>query len=284
MSTLGKLMAVVFLVCAPAWAQSSSTPAQGSDSKPQTTEPPQTAPESDKQSSPDQTSAAKPADSTKLEPIKIVKADYPWEARDKQLQGQVWVKIQVSEAGDVESAEVISGDPVLAKSAISAVKKWKFKPFIKDGRPVPISSKVPFGFAFSDKVTEGKDPTPDGAGGTQPNSAGGRIDAQPNSPSDEVPQRVRVSAGVTAGLLLHKVAPVYPMDARRAGIQGTVLLRARIGKDGRIADLQLISGPNELAKAAIGAVQQWRYRPYLLMGNPVEVDTQIQVNFTLSPR
>jgi outer membrane biosynthesis protein TonB len=58
-------------------------------------------------------------------------------------------------------------------------------------------------------------------------------------------------------------------------------LQAVIGEDGRVTDLQFISGPRELARAAIGAVQQWRYRPYLLMGKPVEVTTQIQVNFRL---
>jgi protein TonB len=77
------------------------------------------------------------------------------------------------------------------------------------------------------------------------------------------------------------VQPVYPPEARQDRIQGTVILHAIISKEGRIADLRLISGPKELAPAAIGAVQQWRYRPYLLMGSPVEVDTEIQVNFRL---
>ena len=264
-------MSVAFLVCAPVWAQSNSTNAQGSDSKPQITGP-QTTPESDKQSSQDQASAAKPADSTKLEPIKVVKPVYPLEARDKQLQGQVWVKIQVSETGDVESAEVISGDPVLAESAISAVRKWKFKPFIKDGKPVSISAKVPINFAFSENIEQEAPPH--------------EADASPGSSpaSGETPQRVRVSQGVSRGLLVYKVQPVYPPAARREGVQGTVVLRAVISKEGRIADLRLISGAEELAPAAIGAVQQWRYKPYLLMGKPVEVDTEILVNFTLTPR
>jgi periplasmic protein TonB len=63
-----------------------------------------------------------------------------------------------------------------------------------------------------------------------------------------------------------------------------VLLRARISREGKIADLKLISGPPQLVQAAIDAVQQWRYKPYLLMGEPVEVDTEIAVNFTLSYR
>jgi protein TonB len=62
-----------------------------------------------------------------------------------------------------------------------------------------------------------------------------------------------------------------------------VILRAIINKEGRIVDLQLVSGPKELAAAAIGAVQQWHYKPYLLKGEPVEVDTRVQVNFTLGP-
>jgi len=61
-----------------------------------------------------------------------------------------------------------------------------------------------------------------------------------------------------------------------------VILQAEISSEGRITNLRLISGPPELAKAAIGAVQQWRYKPYMLMGKPVAVQTQVQVNFTLS--
>jgi TonB family protein len=261
MSTLPKLMAVLFFSCAPLSAQSGSPSTQQNDSNPPTSQPSQTSPDSEKQTSSDQTSAP-PQDSTKLEPIKIVKAAYPWEAREKQLQGQVWVKIQVSETGDVESAEVISGDPTLARSAIDAVKKWKFKPFIKNGKPISVASKVPFSFAFSENVRAEE------------------------SPTDTTPaiNRVRVSQGVSQGLLIYRVQPVYPLEARKEGIQGQVILRAVISKEGRIDNLTLISGPKELAPAAIGAVQQWRYKPYLLMGNPVEVDTEILVNFTLSRR
>jgi protein TonB len=79
------------------------------------------------------------------------------------------------------------------------------------------------------------------------------------------------------------VQPEYPIEARYARIQGQVLLRAVISKDGSIEGLTLISGHPMLAPAAIDAVRQWRYKPYLLMGNPVEVDTEILVNFTLSP-
>ena len=254
-----KLMPILLFVCAPAWAQSGPPSAQDNGSKPQTSESPQTAPDSDKKPVPDQIPPAALADSTKLEPIHIKKAAYPYEAREQKLQGEVVVKILVDEKGDVETAEIVSGDPVLAESALDAVKSWKFKPFIKNGKPVKVSTKLPFDFAFSENINDEKVPTDTTA----------------------AVKRVRISAGVSGGLLVHRVQPVYPPEARQARIQGTVILRAIIDKEGKIANLQLVSGPKQLAPAAIGAVQQWRYKPYLLMGDPVEVDTEIQVNFQL---
>ena len=82
-------------------------------------------------------------------------------------------------------------------------------------------------------------------------------------------------------MLIHRVTPIYPTIARQGRIQGTVTLHAIIGRDGTIQNLQAISGPPLLIPAALDAVQRWRYRPYLLNNEPVEVETQITVNFTL---
>lgn len=92
---------------------------------------------------------------------------------------------------------------------------------------------------------------------------------------------VRVSH-MMEGNLIHRVQPEYPQLARQARIQGTVVLCAIINRDGRIENLQVLSGHPMLVPAAIEAVRQWRYRPYLLNDQPVEVETQITVNFTLS--
>jgi protein TonB len=97
-----------------------------------------------------------------------------------------------------------------------------------------------------------------------------------------VPQRIRISQGITSGLLLRKVEPSYPVIARAARIQGDVVLKAVIDRDGSIQDLQLVSGHPMLVPAAIQAVKQWRYKPYLLNGQPVEVETTITVIFTLT--
>lgn len=86
---------------------------------------------------------------------------------------------------------------------------------------------------------------------------------------------------MSEGDLIRKIQPNYPALARSARIQGVVLLQATIGKQGKIENLQVISGHPMLARAAIDAVRQWRYRPYILNGEPVEVETQITVNFSL---
>jgi protein TonB len=95
-------------------------------------------------------------------------------------------------------------------------------------------------------------------------------------------KRWRVSGGVEQGLLIQDVKPIYPALARRAGVQGAVVLQAVIGKDGRIENLRVVSGNPLLVKAAMEAVKQWRYRPYLLNGEPVEVETQVTINFIVS--
>src|SRR5438094_7924749 len=120
-------------------------------------------------------------------------------------------------------------------------------------------------------------------GGQMGGVIGGIISSTPVAvPKAATPQRVRVSQGVTQGLLIKKIQPAYPPLARQARIQGAVLLQAQISKEGTIEHLTLISGHPMLAPAAIEAVKQWRYKPYILNGEPVEVDTQITVNFTLS--
>jgi protein TonB len=96
------------------------------------------------------------------------------------------------------------------------------------------------------------------------------------------PQRVRVSQGVTRGLLIHRVEPSYPVLAKAARVQGEVVLSAIISTSGTIENLKLISGHPMLVPEAIAAVQQWRYKPYLLNGQPVEVETTITVIFSLS--
>jgi protein TonB len=91
---------------------------------------------------------------------------------------------------------------------------------------------------------------------------------------------VKVSSGTIAGNIISKPEPVYPAIAKAAHVQGAVILHAIISKEGTIENLQVISGNGMLVNAARDAVSRWRYKPYLLNGEPVEVETSITVNFT----
>jgi protein TonB len=87
---------------------------------------------------------------------------------------------------------------------------------------------------------------------------------------------------MSEGNLIRKVQPAYPSLARAARIQGSVVLQAVISKEGAIENLKVLTGHPMLVQSAIDAVRQWRYRPYILNGDPVEVETQITVNFSLA--
>jgi protein TonB len=128
-------------------------------------------------------------------------------------------------------------------------------------------------------------------GGTPGGVLGGVIGAVPSAappppPKKEAPpprqERIRVGGNVQAANLIRKITPQYPPLAKQARISGTVRFTAIIGKDGAVQNLQLVSGHPLLVEAARQAVSQWQYKPTLLNGEPVEVVTQIDVNFTLS--
>lgn len=105
--------------------------------------------------------------------------------------------------------------------------------------------------------------------------------APPPPPKPAAPQRIRVGGNVEAAHLVNKVEPQYPPIAQAAHVSGTVILHAVISKGGSIEQLQFVSGPPLLMKAAMDAVTQWRYQPTVLNGEPVEVDTTIDVVFSL---
>jgi TonB family protein len=229
-------MLLILFACASMWAQSSSAPAQVD--RPQ----------------------------FKLAPVQVSNAIYPAEALDQKIEGVVTVFFAVSVAGDVSGTQVFKADPLLAKAAKDAVGNWKFEPVLKDGKPIVVSSKASFHFAFGDENQK--------ASGVVPEIG----------PAGEMPQRVRVSEGVSRNLLLSRTDPVYPPAAKNAHIQGTVVLSGVFDREGKVSSVTPVSGPPELIPAAIDCVRQWHEKPYLLMGEPVEVETTVQVNFTLSRR
>ena len=117
----------------------------------------------------------------------------------------------------------------------------------------------------------------------QPNAL--KAQAEGSTESTASSKRIRIGGNVEFSKLITKVQPIYPASAKAAGVQGTVLLHAIVSKDGRPLALQVLNSQvnPDLARAAVEAVSQWRYEPTLLNGEPVEIDTTIQVNFKLLP-
>jgi protein TonB len=105
---------------------------------------------------------------------------------------------------------------------------------------------------------------------------------QPDAPPAKKITRVRQGGNITAKMLIHRVQPKYPGEAIEKRIAGTVRLHVIIAHDGSVAQMEVISGDPLLVKSALDAVRQWKYRPTLLNGEPVEVDTTIDVIFSLS--
>jgi TonB family protein len=199
---------------------------------------------------------------------------YPPLAIQGKVQGDVILDAQISPTGDVQDVLMITGHPMLRAAAVEAVKQWKYRPYLVNGNAVAVASMVRLRFTLTENGTVGVVSEPAPLQTMTPTSLDG-------TPHVALPQRVRVSSGVSQGLLISKVAPEYPEDARQAHIQGTVILQVQIDKEGNVVTLELVSGHPMLAPAAIEAVRQWKYRPYLLNGDAVQVETQVQVNFTL---
>jgi TonB family protein len=230
-----------------------------------------------------------------------VNPTYPPLARQARIQGTVVLKVTISKSGDVGDVQLVSGHPMLAPAAIEAVKQWKFRPYLLNGNPVEVETSVQVNFVLADKP-QGDNviaDQPGSAPGTGPNEVPGGIPGSvgvvggivgsilPATPGDNthppLPRRVRVSSGVASSLLIKRVPPAYPAEARDQHIEGAVVLKVDSDREGNVYNVELISGHPLLAPAAIDAVKQWKYKPYLLNNEPIDLETSVQVNFTLAP-
>ena len=124
-------------------------------------------------------------------------------------------------------------------------------------------------------------PAPSVIGIAAPSASGPLPNLTDNNAAHPVLQRMNISQGVSQGLLIKKVDPVYPPAALSMHIEGTVQLLATISKNGDITDVKVLAGDSQFTTAAMNAVKRWKYKPYLLSGEPVEIQTQITINFKL---
>jgi protein TonB len=166
-----------------------------------------------------------------------------------------------------QQAHPLRGTTEMPEGRIQVPIRIPREPFIPDSPEPPGPTSI---------VELGPAPgSPGGPGGVFPGqSAAPQVRLVPKAP-------VRLSGLVVEGLLIHKTIPVYPRIGVAVRAEGTVVLQAIISKAGTIENLRVVSGPPILEQAAIDAVKTWRYRPYLLDGEPVEVETTVNVIFTL---
>jgi TonB family protein len=180
------------------------------------------------------------------------------------------------------SAKTDSAKP--AASAPAANKAAASKTAVTKAVAEPIVIKNDLSQKTAAKSALTADAPPPSMTGIAPADSGGSL---PNLVGDQssaptpVLQTLNLSQGVSQGLLVKKTQPIYPENAMRMHVEGPVELLATISKTGNISAVKILSGDPQLARAAVDAVKQWKYKPYLLNGEPVEIQTQVTVNFKL---
>jgi len=209
--------------------------------------------------------------------------------------GLVILDATVNSKGEVTDARVLSGPEELRRIALESVLQWhyssdsapksaritiQFRPNgFAPAPPLPTKTQPPAASPETKRVASAPPPPPP----PPPAPTAPAPFVQPAPPPTETnAQRLQIGGNVQSANLVTKIVPAYPPLAKQARVQGTVSLAVVIGKDGVVLNVEVISGDPLLTEAAVDAVRQWVYRPTLLNGEPVEVATHVDVNFTLS--
>jgi protein TonB len=187
---------------------------------------------------------------------------------------------------------------MLDVAALESLLQWRFTPTVLNGAAVPVMMTVTVNFVLDSKPksTEG------GVAGGVPGGVGGGVSGgvpggvagdyaasmgeyQRQLDASKAPQppegALRVGGGISAPKKIRDARPVYPEDARAAGVQGIVIVEAVIGKDGKVESATVLRGIPMLDQAALDAVRQWEFTPTFVNGAPVSVIVTMTVNFTL---
>gem|GEM_PF-333040 len=256
-----------------------------------------------------------------LKIIRKVDPEYPESAKRARIQGTVVLDIAVNEEGNVTNIKVspeYSGHPLLRQAAVDAVKQWKYEPVLSNGEPsaatttvmvhfvlpedpaIPpqgiaggIVGKIPGGVVggVAGGIPGGKaaPPPPPPPSPQPPQKIAGDTEAalvdpkqfikEENDSSQQTGQIIEINAPVSN--LIRKVPPRYPELARRARVEGEVVLRVTVNEEGYVTNVEVISGHQLLRQAAVDAVKQWKYEPTVLNGKPIPVIATVTINFVL---
>jgi TonB family protein len=201
---------------------------------------------------------------------------YPPLAKQAQIQGTVRLQAVVAPDGSIKDLQVISGHPLLIPPSEEAVRQWRYEPTLLNGNPVEVVTQIDINYTLS----ETKEGIPVILGGQQP--AAPPLDfliPNPTFQTQPAPgvQRLRVSGNVQQQKLEHTAPAVWPPPAQQAQVKGVARFNALIGTDGMVKEIQIVSGHPLLIPAAREALEQYRYQPTLLNGQPVEVVAQVNI-------
>ena len=185
--------------------------------------------------------------------VAMVRPEYPEKARKTGIEGVVILSAKSDEKGNVEKVMVLrSPDPLLNQAAIDAVSQWKYEPLHIDGKPTKVVFTVTVRFKLKkQEITEGA---------------------------------VEAGGDVAPPKLIKRVDPVYPEDARKEGVEGVVILSVRTGEYGEVEQVKVLKSVPLLDEAAIDAVRQWIYEPFISKGKPTPVVFTVTVRFKLDKK
>jgi TonB family protein len=221
--------------------------------------------------------------------IKEVKPVYPEAARKAGVEGVVILEATTDTYGRVASVKVLRSIPALDQAAVDAVKQWVYEPMIIDGKPMPVVFTVTTRFQLDDdkkpQIEGGVEAGVEGGvmggvqGGVEGGVKGGVVSAQESKTSEG--DAVRAVGDVKPPKLIKQIPPVYPEAARKAGIEGIVILEATTDTHGRVASVKVLRSIPALDQAAMEAVKQWVYEPMIIGGKPMPVVFTVTVRFSL---
>ena len=181
---------------------------------------------------------------TKFNPV------YPPDAKAAHVEGAVVMHAIINAEGRVENLTVVSGPGMLRDAAVDAVKQWTYRPYLLNGQPTSVDTTITVNFAMG---------PPPGTAAMEPLPPG----------------RIRVSSGVIAANKISGKWPNFCELGREQRISGSMVLHVVIDKTGAVSEATVVSGPELFRQPTMDAVRTWTYKPYLLTGESIEVDTTV---------
>lgn len=214
-----------------------------------------------------------PADAAANLIEKVVPA-YPEAGVANHIQNNEVLKIQIDEQGNVTDAKVMSGHPAFAGISLSAVRQWKYRPYLLNGSAVRAETTVLIAYRFSGSKSFPKVPED-----LPPSAVSTAQEAPPEDPQSSRFGKLVVDPAQLDSRVINRVEPRYPQTARIAHVQGSVFIHVLIDKDGHVAKLNAVSGQPILVQSALDAVKQWTYKPYEVGGEVIEIESTVKVEF-----